>query len=611
MRNAKELFKKHCPHLVVGLLCMLLIVLTAFSFAWFGKKPLTPIGGEVMPGYFAGGEGTAEKPYVINRPIHLYNLAWLQNTGRFNQKNEDGTYTQFHFVLADDVDMTGLTLPPIGTTVYPFIGTFESEASITDGVQDDVKYTIKNLTVSNMLGTEEISKRPQAVTELVGAEVIGMFGVIGVYDMVDNPATFGNIVPSVSDFYLEDPVVRAQTEKTLMGLIAGYVNGKLHNVGVLGGRLESGAGNTSEVIGSSVSYYALIGNKSSEVNWGGVLAPGKAPGTIKVDANDGDFKTAFERFDDDGYVMSVPGSATDRAFIVGSGVDTEAVNGNIQSYFYKTLVTATQTPSMATPSNSAQISASLLQQGYLPGLNNKFTDNADFYTRFKSIQNQSLQTGTISFTNLTTVTLSDHTTLKLPSNCVWFKPAVAGNCIISFMLTSSDNAYKSIYKFQRDANGNMINRTETELSFAKAIGNKNIVCFQYEITAQDVKDGFEYAIGSSSVAGHSSTNVNFYFLALAGASATGSVVTQGSKELLQVNFVDEATRQNNGNVAADGFIITTFDVRLTGSTPALETVSFARTAMNVDATATTSGQIYVDKYSHTAIVLPNDTGGTT
>ena len=33
MRNAKELFKKHCPYLVVGLLCLLLIVLTAFSLA--------------------------------------------------------------------------------------------------------------------------------------------------------------------------------------------------------------------------------------------------------------------------------------------------------------------------------------------------------------------------------------------------------------------------------------------------------------------------------------------------------------------------------------------------------------------------------------------------
>ena len=233
MRKVKELFKLHLPYLVLATVLLTLGVAIALSLAWFGKPPLSPVGGEVMPGYFAGGKGTAEAPYVINRPIHLYNLAWLQNTGRFNQPDENGAYTQFYFVLSADLDMQGLVLPPIGTTVYPFIGTFESEASITDGVQDEVKYTIKNLTVSNMIGDEEITKRPQSVTALDGAEVIGMFGVIGVYDLAENYQTYGNIVPSVSDFYLEEPIIRAQTQKALVGLIAGYVNGKVHEVAYL------------------------------------------------------------------------------------------------------------------------------------------------------------------------------------------------------------------------------------------------------------------------------------------------------------------------------------------------------------------------------------------
>ena len=44
-------------------------------------------------------------------------------------KNDDGTYTQFHFVLSADLDMEGWTLPPIGTREYPFIGTFYSSYS--------------------------------------------------------------------------------------------------------------------------------------------------------------------------------------------------------------------------------------------------------------------------------------------------------------------------------------------------------------------------------------------------------------------------------------------------------------------------------------------------
>ena len=58
--------------------------LVALSLAWFGTRSLVPIGGEIIPGYFARGEGTKENPYVINKPIHLYNLAWLQDLGRFN-----------------------------------------------------------------------------------------------------------------------------------------------------------------------------------------------------------------------------------------------------------------------------------------------------------------------------------------------------------------------------------------------------------------------------------------------------------------------------------------------------------------------------------------------
>ena len=99
-----------------------------------------------------------------------------------------------------------------------------------------MRHTITNLTVSNTIGIDEIEKRPQDVIELNYAEVVGMFGVIGVYDLDlkegDPKPAYSSIVPSVSNFYLEDPIVRAQSEKTLIGLIAGYVNGKVHNVGV-------------------------------------------------------------------------------------------------------------------------------------------------------------------------------------------------------------------------------------------------------------------------------------------------------------------------------------------------------------------------------------------
>jgi hypothetical protein len=347
------------------LISLILVIAISASVAWFANRTLTPLGGEVIPGYFAGGDGTEANPYIINRPIHLYNLAWLQDTGRFNKKNDDGTYTQFHFVLSADLDMEGWTLPPIGTREYPFIGTFKSGLKTSTGYNYDVRYTIDQLTVSNALGDGEVEKRPQSVTELNYAEVIGMFGVIGVYDLDKEATTYGNIVPSVSNFYLKAPTVRAQSAKTLIGLIAGYVNGKVHNVGVEGGILESGAQNNAALFDPSISYYALIGNKAESVNWGGITAPGAGSGAIKVDPNDSDLYYAMTDpsklpedvkvngdFETDHYV-SVPESAKDRAYVTGTNVSISSISGGAKGYhFYKTLVLSDGTGYVPTSSTS-------------------------------------------------------------------------------------------------------------------------------------------------------------------------------------------------------------------------------------------------------------------
>ena len=110
------------------------------SLAWFhpttsvgnnGETNTMPIDGSSSSGYFAYGDGSEEKPYGIRTPRHLYNLAWLQYMGYFNNK-------QLHFELADNVNMSGWTLPPIGTEDNPFISIFNGNG-----------YVVSNLTVSN------------------------------------------------------------------------------------------------------------------------------------------------------------------------------------------------------------------------------------------------------------------------------------------------------------------------------------------------------------------------------------------------------------------------------------------------------------------------------
>ncbi len=68
-------------------LIALLLVLAAVgsSFAWY--MPLranfgnADIKGTIRSSYFEHGTGTADDPYVIARPVQMYNFAWLQYLG--------------------------------------------------------------------------------------------------------------------------------------------------------------------------------------------------------------------------------------------------------------------------------------------------------------------------------------------------------------------------------------------------------------------------------------------------------------------------------------------------------------------------------------------------
>ena len=604
MKKAHLLLKKHLPFLVLSLVLLTAIALISFSLAWFGKPPLSPVGGEVMPGYFAGGKGTAEQPYVINRPIHLYNLAWLQNTGRFNQPDENGTYTQHHFVLAADLDMKDIVLPPIGTITYPFIGTFESETSISDGVTDEVKYTIRNLTVSNVIGSGEIEKRPQSVVGLNGAEIIGMFGVIGVYDLAENYQTYGNIVPSVSDFYLESPVIRAQTQKALMGLIAGYVNGKVHEVGVQGGKLLSGTGNTAGLTNENVSFYGLIGDRAADVSWGGVPTPGGqgAGGALKVDANDTATYNAVNSLTTSNASAEVPDSQQ-RAFFVDTADDISTTTFSRNGIcFYNQKVTSATGTVTGNGSNYINYSTNDYTESWLSELNSSFTYNEDLAYRLEHGGNRALllNSAAPSPTRTHTITANGKS-ISVPDGALWFKPLAYGDCIISFGVTNmSSTRYKSIYKFKRLEGGaiDQSSWTETKLAFNKSyLSNKYLVFYHYEITEQDILDGYEYCIGTSSGTTADSTVV-FYFLALAGTSSTGGTITPESKELFEVNFIHTLPYPYE-SVLGPEYRVTTFMLTLPTTNAGNEYyVTFARESMTTHATATTPGGFTVKKYEH-------------
>ena len=170
---------------IITVVCTALILLVGGTFAWYydsNKVNLNQIGGAVtyLTKYFESGDGTGPEhakyneegniaseegcAYEIKTAEQFYNLAWLQYMGYFN-KPEEGTNAipTTYFYLSADINMTGYVLPPIGTSVNPFLGNF-----------DGCGHSVTGLTVTNKVngsGTTSIELPYTLVMEIGRAHV--------------------------------------------------------------------------------------------------------------------------------------------------------------------------------------------------------------------------------------------------------------------------------------------------------------------------------------------------------------------------------------------------------------------------------------------------------
>jgi len=299
-----------------------LVFLAATTISWLAiESPVVfpdSFGGSTKTAYFAGGDGSKEKPYIISNSVHLYNLAWLQYLGYFNlgSKINNGRAQSF-FKLApagNNLDMNGLAIPPIGTREYPFIGKFDGNDKV-----------ISNFTVSN--SKTDLKKYPRGAEfsgniltttgNIISEEVniVGLFGVTGDF-MVSSNASFVSayytlsntnknlniqekeadgetLVPlpsgntdandfyysgmSISGFYADKITVASVSHRVLVGLIAGYVSSTVENTGVYRSKILIEADTTGGVndlfnsankqvnYGTVVSRYSLVGDYDDNV----------------------------------------------------------------------------------------------------------------------------------------------------------------------------------------------------------------------------------------------------------------------------------------------------------------------------------------------------------
>ena len=264
-------------------LLIIVISFSAISFAWLasGKYLNFPssFGGSATPAYFAGGDGSEEKPFRITNAVHLYNLAWLQYLGYFNRREGfNNGLDQTYFELGKDVDMAGRAIPPIGTEEYPFIGEFKGNG-----------HKVTNLTISNKKGTGDLVFSPTNAnfssgnmlcrvndsTKTQEIEIVGMFGVTGnykgyldTYKIAHDGLTAAKV--SVSNFYVDKIHVRSNSAKTLAGLAAGYIGGNFSNVGVYRSDIKFAANaQANGVAGKGVlSKYSLVGAYNEDlITW--------------------------------------------------------------------------------------------------------------------------------------------------------------------------------------------------------------------------------------------------------------------------------------------------------------------------------------------------------
>ena len=193
-------------HKIKIILFTALSVLTAVAavsatFSWFFNAVSLPdfnYLGQSAGAYFESGSGTYDNPFIISRPRHLYNLAWLQDMGAFNRQEIDSEgygvvvdgkpkIQQYYFKVKETLKDTGLDMnnqiiPPIGTEQFPFLGNFDGSDVV-----------ISNFTISNSF-TDYGTNHPNIVSNFVDGDngvnqphIVGFFGVVGAKPFSRNP----------------------------------------------------------------------------------------------------------------------------------------------------------------------------------------------------------------------------------------------------------------------------------------------------------------------------------------------------------------------------------------------------------------------------------------
>lgn len=305
---------KHIKLLLSALLGTAATALAAagFTFAWLSgattSVDVDSAHGGVVSQYFHCGSGTENDPYVITRPIHLYNLTMLyEGLDGFAEANH---HFQLGYDLDDDGDLefysysdAGVYLDgysdsldmgyydafvPIGSEENPFGGTFDGSNLIVD-----------NLSVSGS-----------------GVSEIGFFGY------VSDEAEIKDLYIDNLNVDVTGAVADAQGTNAYVGYIAGHLesagcitNTYVNNCSISGSSSSAAIKNDWGYFGAcddaaSLQEFVISAGQGDDKGWGGSINS-KTYTNLLYDLNHSTTAATTNTFSGDGgYVVTKTASAT-------------------------------------------------------------------------------------------------------------------------------------------------------------------------------------------------------------------------------------------------------------------------------------------------------------
>ena len=261
------------------------------SLSWFAPTASignnrNPITGEVEDEYYASGTGDAGDPYVITKPRHLYNLAWLQYLGFYNKSAGIDNH-QFYFVLGNNIDMSEFgPIPPIGSELNPFVGNFDGQGYVVSNVTISNKFSDYNSHPSAISGWDNSTKKQP--------HILGFFGIIGEYTNGNKPTNYDTAKNEFINTGLTGVNIVSEVTDCLVGVAAGCsldsdltdAHKAMKNIVVDNSKITLPNSATSAYdstnLSANISDYTLVGYTNDVA---GVIKGSKSLYGINVDTN--------------------------------------------------------------------------------------------------------------------------------------------------------------------------------------------------------------------------------------------------------------------------------------------------------------------------------------